>query len=88
MRTSVQHGSREPDRMILEPVSKYLIGDLHGYLDLRQLDGRVLPPGSDCGGGHGHGCDQSQSQNKYDNLSHIFLTFVVGSTTQMDGALI
>ena len=77
---------REIDRILNEPLCDSSLNKTGVHLDLGQLHRLVLPPGSNGECGHGHGSDQSQGQNKYDNLSHIFLTFVVGSTTRMDGA--
>lgn len=87
--TSFQHGHGKADfdRIGLEPVSNHALDKTGVRLDLGQLDRLVLPLRSHGKGGHGHGCDQSHDQNEHDNLSHIFLTFFVGSTTQMDGAL-
>ena len=75
MCTSFQRRGGEADRMILKPVSKDLVGDLDGHLDLRQLDGLVLPPGSHGEGGHGHGHNQRHRQHKNNDLFHIILTF-------------
>lgn len=88
--TSVQygHGKADFDGVGLEPVGDRTLDEAGVRLDLGQLDGLVLPLRSNRIRRNRHRYDQSQGQNKYDNLSHIFLTFVVGSTTQMDGALV
>lgn len=76
------------DGVGLEPVGDRTLDEAGVRLDLGQLDGLVLPLRSNRIRRNRHRCDQSQGQNKYDNLSHIFLTFFVGSTTQMDGAFV
>ena len=70
--TSVQygHGKADFDGVGLEPVGDRTLNEAGVRFDLGQLDGLVLPPGGHGECGHGHGCDQSQGQNKYDNLSH------------------
>ncbi len=84
--TSVQNRAGKADRMIRKPVSKDLIGNLDSDFDLGQLDRLIFPLRSNGECGNGHCGDHRHDQGEYDNLSHIFLTFVVGSTTQKDGA--
>lgn len=64
------HGKADFDGIGLEPVGDRTLDEAGVRLDLGQLDGLVLPLRSNGKGGDGHGCDQSQGQNKYDNLSH------------------
>ena len=82
------HGKADFDGVGLEPVGDRTLDEAGVRLDLGQLDRLILPLRSNGKGGHGHGCDQSHYQNEHDDLSHIVLTFVVGSTTQMDGAFV
>lgn len=70
------HGKADFDVVCLEPVGDRTLDEAGVRLDLGKIDGLVLPLRSNGEGGHGHGCDQRQGQNKYDNLSHIVLTFL------------
>ena len=87
--TSVQYGPRKADfdGVGLEPVGDRTLDEAGVRLDLRQLDGLVLPLRSNRIRRNRHRCDQSQGQNEYDNLSHIFLTFMWVAPPRKDGAL-
>lgn len=75
--TSFQYGHSKADfdGIGLEPVGDRTLDEAGVRLDLGQLDGLVLPARSDSKGGYGHGQDQSQGQNKYDNLFHKLLLY-------------